>query len=499
MDDFPVELQRGSLFRHVDPAHPNNWAFRATLSAEGVHQDVPRGKVVGGSSALNACVFERGLPEDFDEWAARGNDQWAFDKVLPFFKKLETDHDIKSEWHGSSGPVPVRRAATRELLPVDRAFLRACVDLGYPEDLDVNAPTSYGAGVLAVNSIDGFRMNTAVTYLTDEVLESRVNLTVRGNCFVRRVLFSGNRATGIEAEIDGQPEVLHANEIILSAGAVKSPHILMLSGVGPAGQLRTLGVPVVHDSPGVGQNFTDHCSMGVHYRIRRNSKIDLMTQHPWHVGLHYTADQSPYSGDMMLLPTSIPVNALVLYKMSLAGRVKFARQMMRNMSAGQLFNQVLHGNQLRIGIHLMKAKSKGEMTLNSADPHTPPSMQYHYFEDAFDLQRVRHGFRLAAELLNTGPYRDLGAVRTQPSGEDYATDLALDAFIRKHVQTSIHMSGTCQMGPDSDKFAVTNQFCQVRGVTGLRVVDMSIWPEVVRRCPNASAIMTGERAAAFFD
>lgn len=498
MADYPVELQRGAMLKQMDPSHPNNWPHTAELTTAGATQVVPRGRLVGGSSAMNGCIFERGLPEDFDAWAAAGNDQWAFDKVLPYFRKLETDLDFRDENHGASGPIPVRRAQQEEWLPVNHAFVRACLERGFPQDRDKNAPDSYGVGALAMNNVDGLRMNTAVAYLPEETLAQRPNLAVRGDCLVRRVAFDGKRALGVEAEIAGRTELLRGGEVVLSCGAVRSPQILMLSGVGPRAQLDAFGIPLVHDSPQVGQNFSDHCSTGTFFRIAQEPPFDPMTP-GFHVGLHYSASQSAFRSDMMLLPSSSTMNSLMLHGMSLVERAKLGLSALRAMSLRQTVDAALLGGCHRVNTLLMKGIARGEMQLASADPAVPPRLQYHYLEDEFDLRRVREGFRLADALLGSPHFAALGAKRVLPVDADLASDRALDRYLRGRAGTSIHTAGSCRMGPDADELAVTDQYGRVRGVQGLRVLDMSIWPEVVRRCVNASCVMTGERAAAFFD
>lgn len=493
---FPKELRHGGILSSMAPDHPNNWGFSATLRP-GVEQIVPRGKVVGGSSALNGTLFTRALSQDFDGWAAAGNGEWSFEKVLPYLRKLETDLDFHDDFHGSSGPIPVRRAKGSEWPPAAHAFVKACLDAGFPDDPDMNAPGSIGVGPLPVNNVNGIRMNTAITYL--KMAMDRPNLTVLSNAFVRRILFQGQRARGIEASIGGQSTELEGSEIVLSAGAVKSPHLLMLSGVGPAEQLRRFDIPVLRDSPNVGQNFSDHASVALRMQVRHERKIDPLRSSWAHTALHYTATGSDVYSDMMLLPSSIPLNRAILYDVSLPRRFKMLADMLRSMSVPKVIDQVVHGNDHSISLIMMQAQARGTMELTSADPAGKPLLNYNYFENPTDLERARDGMRLAARLLDNRAYREIEAVRFSPTDEELASDAALDEFLRTHVGTSIHMSGTCQMGPHPDNGAVVDQYCRVYGVEGVRVVDTSIMPQVVRRCPANTAVMIGERAAAFFD
>jgi choline dehydrogenase-like flavoprotein len=452
--------------------------------------------VVGGSSAVNGTLFTRGLPADFDGWAAEGNNEWSYGRVLPFFVKLESDHDIQDQYHGSNGPIPVRRVQPTESSPITRAFVAACREAGFPADRDVNGPDSLGVGPLPVNSLDGVRFNTALAYI--DPADSRPNLTIRGACEVRRVVFEGVRAVGVEVCSGPTSETIYGGEIVLSAGAVKSPHLLMLSGIGPAEELRRLNIAVVSDSPNVGKQFTDHCTMhiGVHVSKRRNPVPDPTKSSLAEAGLHYTSVVGEHS-DMLLFQTVLPFNTSALYGVGYVARLKLFAAAMKGMSPAQLREQARVGSGMAMSCLIMSGSSRGELRLASADPAEGPQLLYHYFETPNDLSRMREGFRLAAQLVRSAPYRELGARFQGPDDKTLESDALLDKFLCRYVGTSIHMSSTCRMGvaPSS---AVVDQYCRVHGVENIRVVDTSIMPRVVRRCPAATAVMIGERAAAFF-
>ena len=249
------------------PDSPHNWAFVGTATPQQTApMPVPRGKVVGGSSAINGQTFIRGAPEDFDTWASWGNDEWSYLKVLPYFRKLETDEDIQDDFHGTDGPMPVRRHKRNTWPLLQEAFYQACVAAGFPEHSDIHHPDSTGVSPRAENNIDGVRMSTALTYINPS--RHRLNLTIRPNVLARRILFDGTRATGVEVESGAEIFAIEGEEIILSAGAVASPQLLMLSGVGPESQLRSLAIQVVHDLPGVGQNMRDHPNVSVRFRVK---------------------------------------------------------------------------------------------------------------------------------------------------------------------------------------------------------------------------------------
>jgi choline dehydrogenase len=496
IDELPPELRYGGVLSAMAPNHPNNWGMIATVR-DGVVQPLPRGRVVGGSSAMNGTLFTRGLPEDFDRWSVEGNEAWSYEQVLPYFKKLETDHDVRDDYHGTTGPVPVRRAAPAEWVPIDRAFAAACRDAGYPDDPDMNGPKSIGVGALPVNNVNGVRMNTALAYL--DPLVGRANLTVQSDALVLRILLEAGRAVGVEAVIGGQVQTIRAGEIVISSGAVKSPQLLMLSGIGPPEELQRVGVPVLHELPLVGREFTDHCSVVLRIRVKkRRNPVPDPTRSAWaHLALHYTSTGSDIYGDMAMLQSAIPINNTMLHGVSLVGRARMLQSAVGKMSFPKLADHVRYGWEHGITCLVMQGASRGEIRLSTADPNANPDLLYHFLDCEADRVRMREAMRLAAALVASDAYRELGAERIAPTDHELDSDAALDRFLLAHVGASVHMASTCRMGP-SPETAVVDQYCRVHGLDGLRVVDTSIMPTVVRRCPAATAVMIGERAAAFF-
>lgn len=496
IDAYPPELRYSAMFGAGVPGHPNNWNFDATLR-EGVRQPLPRGKVVGGSSAVNGTIFSRGLPQDFDGWAAEGNPAWSFAEVLPFFVRQERDGDFGGAHHGDGGPIPVSRVNSADWTPVSDAFNRACRELGYGEDADVNAPGSLGVGALPLNNVDGVRINSAVAYL--DPAADRPNLTVMPDTMVERVLIEGKGATGIAVRRGGETIAIHGGEVVLSAGAIKSPHLLMLSGIGPGGMLSAAGIRVLHEMPLVGREFTDHCTVHLPMRVRGDERmnVDPTKRAMTEVALHYTAAGSSVHSDMMLMQNVVPINVAALQQASLFQKLRGLAKGVAQLSWAKLGDQLLRQWDLAITIILMRGNSRGEISLASADPSAAPVLDYHYLEDAEDLRRLREALRLAARIVASEPYRAMGAERTILSDAALGSDAALDQHLRAHCGTSIHMASSCRMGTSIDN-SVVDQQCRVHGVAGLRVVDTSIMPTVVRRCPNATAVMIGERAAAFF-
>ena len=256
----------GHPIAHATSKH--NWQFVAQATGKAPPMPVPRGRVTGGSSAINFSAFFRGVPEDFDAWASLGNDEWSFDRLLPYFRKLETDIDQHGDYHGSDGPIFVHHALRENRPPAQTAFYNACRAEGFPDCPDHNSPGSTGIGPSATNNHDRVRFSTALCYLSQG--RHRLNLSIRPNCTVHRILFEGNRATGVIVESVGETFAVQGEQVILSAGAVGSPQLLMLSGVGPGQHLSGMGIPVVQDLPGVGQNLRDHPKVYTTWRINED-------------------------------------------------------------------------------------------------------------------------------------------------------------------------------------------------------------------------------------
>ena len=449
---------------------PHNWGFTASVTPEQPSLQIPRGRATGGSSAVNGQVFYRGIPEDYDSWAAQGNDEWAFTSVLPYFRKMESDHDYAGDFHGTDGPIPVRRDPRGKWEPVARAFVEACIAAGFPEDGDQNHPESEGVGPRPRNHIDGVRISMALAYLN--LARHRLNLTIKANATARRILFDGPRATSLKVESGGETFVVEADEIILASGAIMSPHLLLLSGVGPSAHLAEFDIPLVHNLPGVGQNLRDHPSAAVVYKAR-GKRLDLQTP-GFQVCTRYTAEGSHLKSDMIIGP------------------------MMLSSELGPLsFEPDAEDNYLGISAGIQLVLGSGELRLASSDPEVHPCLEFRYLTDAFDRKRMRDGIRLAAKVAEHPAMQELIVERITPTDEELASDEALDAWLMKHTGTSHHVSCTCKMGPANDPMAVVDQYGKVHGLQGLRVIDASVMPDCIRANTNATTIMIAEKMADF--
>jgi choline dehydrogenase len=509
--ELPPELARSGTYGASFPGHPNNWSFIAELG-NGRNHPMPRGKAAGGSSAINGTYFVRGRPQDFAGWAEQGNELWSWDRVLPYFLRCESDHDFRGELHGSAGPVPVARPGTDELRPVSRAFVDACRAAGYADDPDKNGAGPAGIGPIPRNSIDGVRMSTALTYLRP--CAGRGNLTLVGGAEVQRVLFEGKRAVGVEARVDGKPLQFHGAEIVLSAGAINSPRLLMLSGVGPEQDLQALGIPVVLDRAGVGQHAMDHPVVHVLYRARSAVEIRARPFHPLQTCLNYASSLALGAGgeqigeDMQITCAAATLKTMLArprgsahpvgWKARLRATLATARALAR-LPLGFLLAQGMAQHDLRLSCTLHRQRSVGELRLRSAKADDAPILKLNYLSHPDDLPRLREIVRIAAGLLESAPFRALDARIVAPSTAALASDAELDRWIDRNLSTQFHTACTARMGPSSDPAAVVDQRCRVHGLQGLRVVDISIMPTIVSRGTAATAVMIGERAADLFD
>jgi choline dehydrogenase len=466
LDALPQDLADGT----TASAELHDWHWNGdAVPGRAVHY--ARGKVTGGSSATNGIVAIRGVPEDYDEWASLGNSEWSWEKCLPYFRKLEDDRDFGGDFHGKGGPIPIVRWRRDEWTTVARAFFDGCRQTGYPESQDHNVPGSTGVGSWAMNRRGTLRISTAIGYLAPA--RHRLNLTIRAGCLVDRVLFEGNRAVGVEVESGGERQTVHGKEIVLAAGALHTPPILLRSGAGPRAQLESLGIPVVREIPGVGENLKEHPSVTV-AAIPKEGVIrpgDPLQQ----VGLRYTATGSSVANDMQMYMWSWD-----------AGRIPQIR--MRLPDVEQAFT---------LCVTLQRPRSAGSVRLRSGDLHEQPVIDINLLADPYDMDCMVDGVRRAWQIMQSGPVSALAVQLLWPDAATVEDDDAVRAFLQASVSHLVHPVGTCKMGPASDPTAVVDQYGRVHGLEGLRVADASIMPDLPRGNTNLTAIMIGERVAEF--
>ena len=464
-EHLPEPVRNGLSSEGEAIGSPISWNLRGVINDQQGEINIAQGKVIGGSGSINGQVYLRGLPEDFERWESVGNDEWGYLKVLPYYRRAETDMDIQDDFHGTDGPIPVVRRENEEWPEVQRAFYDACMQRGYAPNHDLNGPNSSGIGAIPMNNMNTWRMSSALTHLNPS--RHRLNLTVRGNVFVRRVIIEGGKVAGVEAESGGEIFTVACDRVVLCAGALKSPHILMLSGVGPRDQLAEQGVPVVVESAGVGQNLFNHPMGSVSFQVKDDVRLTANAE-ALRFGLRVTSEPPSHPNDVML-------HTLAVW----------------NVMTGEM----VPSGTARIACALELPDGSGWVRLQSSDPTVQPSINYRYLHNENDMRRMRDAVKLACSILESDAYAGVSSGRIAPDDETLDSDDKLDAWIRQTLGSSRHVSGTCRIGPDGDAMAVTDQQCRVRGVEGLWVADSSIMPQVTRANTNATAIMIGERVA----
>ncbi|MDQ1743426.1 MAG: choline dehydrogenase [Pseudonocardiales bacterium] len=447
----------------------SDWGYRAEAT-DGRRIRFPRGKLIGGSSAVGATIGLRGMPHDYDEWEAAGNKGWGWADVLPYFRKLETDRDFTNELHGNDGPVPIRRFPEAELSSLQRGFVEACVAHGFDRVADHNDPAASGVGSIPSTRLDATRrFTTAAGYL--EPARRRPNVTVWADTLVRRVVIESGRASGIELQRAGGTEVVHGDRIVLATGTVSTPFLLLHSGIGPAEELRRIGIDVIADLPGVGDNLVDHPRTGA-FMVSRPGVLDRSLPFLQSI-LRTTSSGSQERNDMQ-------------YYMINYFDLKYFPEL-----------QMLSGASVIGGVMVcaQRPKSRGRLSLASADPDERPVIDLNFLSDPRDLVTMREGVRLAWELLNSAP---LGPYLERPlivNDTMMADEEMLDVYLHSSIDSTYHPVGTARMGPDGDPGAVVDSDCAVRGVEGLYVCDASIMPNIPSANTNLTSIMIGEKVA----
>ena len=443
----------------------------------------PRGKVLGGSSSINGMIFVRGNRADYDRWAdLHGLNEWRYDQCLPYFRKSETVHFDDSQYRGDLGPLQVSRGKLNN--PLFNAWLDSASQAGYPLTTDFNGQQQEGAGPFDQTIYRGRRQSTAEAYL--KPVSDRPNLTVLTRANVDRIIFNSRCATGVECRRDEKNLTVCANrEVILSCGAINTPQLMMLSGIGDADHLAQHGIKCLVDRPDVGKNLQDHLEAYVQYHCAKPVSIYHSTRWylKWLVGLqwylsnagdgatnHFEAGAFLKSGDDVDFP-DLQFHFLPV-AMDYDGKDQHRG----------------HGFQVHVGP--MKPSSRGTVKLRSSDPKISPVVRFNYNESERDREVMRRGIRIARRIVRQSPFDAYRGTELRP-GSSVDSDRGLDAFIQQYAESAYHPSCTCRMGVDEG--AVVNQRGLVNGVSGLRIVDASIMPEITNGNLNAVVIMMAEK------
>jgi len=445
----------------------------------------PRGKVLGGSSSINGMVYVRGHARDFDHWAEMGAQGWAFADVLPYFKRMENSHGGQEGWRGTDGPLHIRRGERQN--PLFQAFIEAGQQAGFEITEDYNGEKQEGFGPMEQTIHNGRRWSAANAYLKPALKRPNVKL-VRG--LARRVIMDGKRAIGVEIEGGRSLSTIRARrEVIIAASSINSPKLLMLSGIGPAAHLQEHGIEVIADRPGVGQNLQDHMEVYIQQEcvqpITLYSKLNLFSKAM--IGAQWLFFKSGHgatnhfeSAAFLRSRAGVEYPDIQYHFLPVAIRYD-----------GKAAAKA-HGFQAHVGP--MRSKSRGSVSLRSADPRDKPRILFNYMSHEDDWADFRHCVRLTREIFGQEAFAPYRGAEIQP-GEQIQSDAEIDDFLRENVESAFHPCGTCKMGSVDDPFAVVDPECRVIGVEGLRVADSSIFPRITNGNLNGPSIMTGEKAA----
>jgi choline dehydrogenase len=473
---IPMNMEKYNWFYHTEP-EPH-------LGGRRMH--TPRGKVLGGSSSINGLVYIRGNAQDFDGWSAQGAAGWAYRDVLPYFRRAETREEGGNEYRGNSGKLQTRYGSLSN--PLHAAWLAAGREAGYPSTADVNGFQQEGFGRMDMTVADGRRCSAANAYLRPAM--RRHNLKVLTHALATRIVFEGRRAVGLEYRRGGVThQVRISQELILSGGPINSPQLLKLSGVGAAAELRSHGIPVIHDLPGVGENLQDHLEF--YFQVACKEPITLYSSiNLWSralIGARWllrkdglgATNHFETCGFIRSRP-GVPYPDIQYHFLPMAVAYD-----------GSTLAQE-HGFQAHVGP--MRTKSRGWVRLASADPHDKPRILFNYLSDPDDWTEMRACVRLTREIFSQASFDPYRGREIQP-GSDVQTDEQIDAFIRAKVESAYHPSCSCKMGSAADTWAVVDPDTRVYGLDALRVVDSSIMPSVTTGNLNAPTIMLAEKAA----
>jgi choline dehydrogenase len=463
-----------------------NWLYETAPqpAMDGRRMYWPRGRILGGSSSINAMIYIRGQAADYDHWHKVGNAGWGYADVLPYFKKAERNERLHDDFHGGDGPLNVAERPYTN--PLSHAFVAAAQQAGVPLNADFNGATQLGCGLFQVTQKGGARWSAASAYL--HPASARGNLTIITKAQAMRVLIEHGRAVGVEYVRGGKPHTVRAErEVLLAAGAINSPQLLLLSGIGPADELRANGAPVVFDLPGVGKNLQDHINVNIVRRAEKPITLDgkdrglaaLAVALQWLLrrtgpGTSNVAEAGAFVVSRLGAPTPD-----IQYHFIPAQVVNHARTR-------------LDGHGVTLHACCLRPQSRGEIRLGSADPLAPPVMDPRYLGSDYDLKVLIEGIRHGREILAAPALASwLGEERLP--GAACQSNAAIEAFIRATAETEYHPVGTCKMGTDA--MAVVDDRLRVRGIERLRVIDASIMPTIVSGNTNAPVIMIAEKGA----
>jgi choline dehydrogenase len=468
-----------------------NWGFYTDPDQNMLGRKIywPRGRTLGGSSSINGLIYIRGQKQDYDQWEQAGNPGWDWAHCLPYFRKLENNDLGAGPTRGTDGPLNATSIKTAH--PLVEALVKSGSNLGLKKRRDFNDGDQEGVGYYQLTTRNGKRCSTAVAYLAPA--RGRPNLRVETDAQVTGIVMQGNRAAGVRYRKGGQEHTLMAGkEVILSAGAIQSPQLLQLSGIGPAGLLGQFGIPVVKDLPGIGQNLQDHLQIRLIYEVTRPVTTNDQLRTIWgkaRIGLQWLL----FRGG----PLAIGINQGAVFCRALPDSPRPDIQFHFGTLSADLAGGAVHEfSGCTYSVCQLRPESRGEINIRSADPLEAPSIQPNYLSTGLDQRTAVAGFKVARRLAGTAPLSQLMKREYRP-GDTVRTDDEILHFCREYGATIFHPAGTARMGPASDPGAVVDHRLRVHGVDGLRVVDASIMPTLVSGNTNVPVVMIAERASDF--
>ena len=488
-DRSPV-ISMPSALSHAMRSKWLNWRYRSEPEP-GLNQrrlNCPRGKVLGGSSSINGMAFVRGHACDFDEWERSGADGWNYQECLPYFRRLEKWQGGTDNYRGNSGPISVGCGNNMQLNPLYEAFINAGVEAGYPRTDDYNGHRQEGFGPMQMNIDSGVRASTSQAYLRPAL--GRENLTLLKNTQVKRIIFTGKKAVGIELIRQRKTSRVYLKrELILSAGPIGSPHLLQLSGIGPAETLEKAGMEILHELPGVGENLQDHLEVYFQYECKQpislNGKLDLFSK--CLISLEWLFFKTGLGST-----NHFEAGAFIRSK---AGQ-KWPDIQFHFLPAAMSYDGKIaingHGYQVHVGPN--KPLSRGYVRARSADPLEQPEIRFNYLQHKEDVENWRRVIRLTREIMEQPALEQYRGREIQPSTQVQG-DAEIDAWVRQNAESAYHPSCTCKMGSEDDPMAVLDPQCRVRGLHSIRVVDSSIFTTITNGNLNVPTIMAAEKAA----
>jgi choline dehydrogenase len=478
-----IPLGYGKLFKEKSV----NWMYQTEPEPELNGRQVfqPRGKVLGGSSSINGLLYVRGQHEDYDRWRQRGNAGWGYDDVLPYFKKAENQQRGPDKYHGAGGPLPV--SDWRHADPLSEAFVKAAVEAGIPFNPDFNGVTQEGAGFFQTTTRRGRRASTAFSYLRPAI--KRGNLHVETSALAQRLVFEGRRARAVEYRQNGTLRTARARkEILVSSGAYNSPQLLQLSGVGPAGLLKSHGIEVVLDSPGVGSDLQDHLQVRIVTRCSQRITLNDIVASPLRSAMAGVQWAALRKGPLTIAAGT----SGAFFKTSPRLASPDIQIHFIPFSTDKMGEKLHPFSGFSASVCQLRPESRGSLRIKSADPSQPPEIRINYLATETDRRAFIDGLKILRGILAAPALKPYSVEEVYP-GSKVVSDGDLLEFCRKTGSTVYHPTSTCRMG--NDPLAVVDQRLKVRGIEGLRVVDASVMPDLMSGNTNAPTIMIAEKAS----